>query len=188
MTSHTITSKFIHWTSTVLYAYGIFKQVGDLEELEDTSLLNFEIAFAIVFLVIVLIRYSYMKGTPTLLGAHEEMRKGHLFIAKTVHRLVYFSLIMLPTTGLLIAAILSFDTGGMGIAIGLHEFSATLSYLVIAIHIGASLYSRLKGEGIWDAMVPAWKETGKVNSDLLSKLEVIENKIYDQIEKIFRLN
>ena len=102
MTSHTITSKFIHWTFTVLYAYGIFKQVGDLEELEDTSLLNFEIVFAIVFLVIVLIRYFYMKGTPTLLGAHEEMRKGHLFIAKTVHRLVYFSLIMLPTTGLLI--------------------------------------------------------------------------------------
>ena len=82
MNSHTITSKFIHWTFTVLYAYGIFKQVGDLEELEDTSLLNFEIVFAIVFLVIVLIRYFYMKGTPTPLGAHEEMRKGHLFIAK----------------------------------------------------------------------------------------------------------
>ena len=109
MNSHTTTSKFIHWTFTVLYAYGIFKQVGDLEELEDTSLLNFEIAFAIAFLVIVLIRYFYMKGTPTLLGAREEMRKGHLFIAKTVHRLVYFSLIMLPTTGLLIAAMLSFD-------------------------------------------------------------------------------
>ena len=188
MNSHTTTSKFIHWTFTVLYAYGIFKQVGDLEELEDTSLLNFEIVFAIVFLVIVLIRYFYMKGTPTLLGAHEEMRKGHLFIAKTVHRLVYFSLIMLPTTGLLIAAMLSFDTRGMGIAIGLHEFSASLSYLVIAIHIAASLYSRLKGEGIWNAMVPVWKETGKVNSDLISKLEVIENKTYDQIEKIFRLN
>jgi hypothetical protein len=76
----------------------------------------------------------------------------------------------------------------MGIAIGLHEFSASLSYLVIAIHIAASLYSRLKGEGIWNAMVPVWKETGKVNSDLISKLEVIENKTYDQIEKIFRLN
>jgi hypothetical protein len=37
-------------------------------------------------------------------------------------------------------------------------------------------------------MVPVWKETGKVNSDLISKLEVIENKTYDQIEKIFRLN
>ena len=188
MNSHTTTSKFIHWTFTVLYAYGIFKQVGDLEELEDASLLNFEIAFAIAFLVIVLIRYFYMRGTPTLLGAHEEMRKGHLFIAKTVHQLVYFSLIMLPTTGLVIAALISFDMRGMGIAIGLHEFSASLSYLVIITHIGASLYSRLKGEGIWNAMVPVWKEEGKVNSDLLTKLETVEDKAYDLIEKIFRLN
>lgn len=109
MNTHTTISKFTHWTFTVLYAYGIFKQVDNLEDLEDTSLLNFEIVFAIAFLVIVLIRYFYMRGTPTLLGAHEEMRKGHLFIAKTVHQLVYFSLIMLPTTGLLIAALISFD-------------------------------------------------------------------------------
>jgi cytochrome b561 len=99
MNSHTTTSKFIHWTFTILYAYGIFKQVDDLEQLEDASLLNFEILFAVAFLAVVLIRYFYMKGTPTLLGAHDEMRKGHLLIAKTVHRLVYFSLIMLPTTG-----------------------------------------------------------------------------------------
>ena len=51
------------------------------------------------------LRYFYMKDTPTLLGAHEDVPKGHLFIAKTVHRLVYFSLIMLPTTGLLIAGL-----------------------------------------------------------------------------------
>ena len=187
MNTHTTISKFTHWTFSVLYAYGIFKQVDDLDQLEDVALLNFEIAFATAFLVIVLIRYFYMKGTPTLLGAHDEMRKGHLFIAKTVHRLVYFSLIMLPTTGLLMAAMISFDTGGMGIAIRLHEFSASLSYIVIAIHIGASLYSRLKGEGIWNAMVPIWKEKGRVNSDLLSKLEILEEKTYDKIEEIFSL-
>ena len=105
MNSHTTTSKFIHWTFSLLYAYGIFKQVDELEQLEDASLLNSEIVFAVAFLVIVFIRYFYMKGTPTLLGAHDEMRKGHLFIAKTVHRLVYFSLIMLPATGLLLSLI-----------------------------------------------------------------------------------
>ena len=187
MNSHTTTSKFINWTFTILYAYGIFKQVDDLEQLEDASLLNFEILFAVAFLAVVLIRYFYMKGTPTLLGAHDEMRKGHLLIAKTVHRLVYFSLIMLPTTGLLIAALISLDIPGMRIAIALHEFSASLSYIVIAIHIGASLYSRLKGEGIWNAMVPIWKEKGRVNSDLLSKLEILEEKTYDKIEEIFSL-
>ena len=113
---------------------------------------------AIVFLVIVLLRYFYMKDVKTLLGAHDQMREGHLFIAKVTHRLVYFSLIMLPTTGLLIAGMLAADIPGMQAAIALHEFSAFLSYVTIALHVGASLYSRYKGEGIWNAMVPVFKE------------------------------
>ena len=74
--SHTPLAKLIHWTFTVLYAYGIFKQVEDLEDLNDVSLLNFEIFFAIVVLIIVLLRYFYMKDVKTLLGAHEECTKA----------------------------------------------------------------------------------------------------------------
>ena len=180
--SHTLLAKCIHWTFTVLYAYGIFKQVEDLDDLNDVSLLNFEIFFAIVFLVIVLLRYFYMKDVKTLLGAHNQMRTGHLFIAKVTHRLVYFSLIMLPTTGLLIAGMLAADFPGMQAAIALHEFSAFLSYVTIALHVVASLYSRYKGEGIWNAMVPVFKEKGKNESALVIKLEVIEDKIYSFIE------
>ena len=171
MQTHTKLAKTIHWTFSLLYAYGIFKQVEDLEELEDASLLNFEIVFAITFLVIVMLRFFYMKDAKTLLGAHDEMHKGHLFIAKATHRLVYFSLIMLPTTGLLIAGILNAGLPGMGIAIALHEFSAFLSYVTIGVHVAASLYSRFKGEGVWNAMVPIWKETGKKNTKLISSLE-----------------
>ena len=180
--SHTRLAKTIHWTFSILYAYGIFKQVEDLEELEDASLLNFEIFFAIVFLVIVMLRFFYMKDAKTLLGAHEEMHKGHLFIAKATHRLVYFSLIMLPTTGLLIAGILNAGLPGMTVAIALHELSAFLSYITIGIHIAASLYSRYKGEGVWNAMVPIWREEKKKNTKLISTLEGIENKIYDEVE------
>jgi len=39
--SHTFTAKFIHWTFSGLYAYGILKQVGDLSGLEDTDLFKF---------------------------------------------------------------------------------------------------------------------------------------------------
>ena len=186
--SHTFLAKLIHWTFIPLYAYGIFKQVDDLNELEDTSLLNFEILFATVFLIIVLLRYFYMKDTPTLLGAHENVHKGHLLIAKVIHGLVYFSLIMLPTTGLLIAALFSLEIGGVEIAITIHEFSAFLSYVVIALHVGATLYSRFKGEGLWNAMVPVWKETEKNNSNLINKLEVVEEKTYEKVEKIFDLD
>ena len=184
MNSHTTLAKFIHWTFTLLYAYGIFKQVDDLTELQNPSLLNFEILFATIFLILVLVRYFYMKDAPTLLGAHEDVPKGHLFIAKTVHRLVYFSLIMLPTTGLLIAGLFNLGMGGIELAIALHEFSAFLSYIVIALHVGASLYSRYKGEGLWNAMVPVWKETGKNKSELISKLESLEHRAYKKIEEI----
>ena len=185
MKSHTSLAKFIHWTFTLLYAYGIFKQVDDLTELEDASLLNFEIMFAIIFLILVLVRYFYMKDTPALLGSNDEAPKGHLFIAKTVHRLVYFSLIMLPTTGLIIAGVFNLGIGGIEVAIAIHEFSAFLSYAVIALHVGASLYSRFKGEGMWNAMVPIWKEGEKNNSNLVTKLEVIENKVYKKVEDKF---
>ena len=184
MNSHTTLAKFIHWTFTLLYAYGIFKQVDDLTELQNPSLLNFEILFATIFLILVLVRYFYMKDAPTLLGAHEDVSRGHLFIAKTVHRLVYFSLIMLPTTGLLIAGLFNLGMGGIELAIALHEFSAFLSYIVIALHVGASLYSRYKGEGLWNAMVPVWKETGKNKSELISKLESLEHRAYKKIEDI----
>tara|TARA_B100000902_G_C27299151_1_gene911765 strand:- start:1465 stop:2031 length:567 start_codon:yes stop_codon:yes gene_type:complete len=183
--THTFLAKLIHWTFIPLYAYGIFKQVDDLSQLEDASLLSFEILFATVFLIIVLLRYFYMKDTPVLLGAHEDVHKGHLLIAKIVHKLIYFSLIMLPTTGLLIAFLVSRDTGGIEIAVSIHELSADLSYVVIALHVGATLYSRFKGEGLWNAMVPIWKETGKNKSDLAENLEVIENKIYKKVEDTF---
>ena len=185
MNSHTTLAKFIHWIFTLLYAYGIFKQVDDLNELEDASLLNFEILFATIFLIIVLIRYFYIKDIPALLGAHEDVPKGHLFIAKTVHSLVYLSLIMLPTTGLLIAGLFNLGMEGIDVAIALHEFSAFLSYIVIALHVGASLYSRFKGEGIWNAMVPIWKETEKNDSNLIIKLEEIEKKVYEKVEDKF---
>ncbi|MDA3037578.1 MAG: cytochrome b/b6 domain-containing protein [Actinomycetota bacterium] len=108
MNSHTFLAKTIHWTFSILYAYGIIKQVDDLDELEDASLLNFEIIFAFVFLIVVMVRFFYMKDVKTLLGANYEMHKGHLFIAKATHRIIYFSLIMLPTTGLLIAGMFNF--------------------------------------------------------------------------------
>ena len=187
MKSHTPLAKFIHWSFSILYAYGIFKQVGDLSELEDPALLNFEIIFAVAFLVIVFIRYFYMKDTDTLLGANVEIRGGHLFIAKSVHRLVYFTLIMLPLTGLLIAGLFSIGAGGIELAIGLHEFSAFLSYVLIAVHVGASFYSKLKGEGIWNAMTPLWKEKEKKKSELISYLEKTEDRVYETIEKTLRL-
>ena len=73
----------------------------------------------------------------------------------------------------------------MTLAIALHELSAFLSYITIGVHIVASLYSRYKGEGVWNAMVPLWQESKKNDSRIIVSLETIENKVYDQIEDKF---
>ena len=76
-----------------------------------------------------------MKDVDALLGAKVEIPKGHLFIAKTIHRLVYLTLILLPTTGLIIAVLFAYSLPGIDFAVGIHEFSAFLSYALIGIHI-----------------------------------------------------
>ena len=44
-------AKFFHWGFVFLFGYGIIKQVDNIEQLEDISLLKFEILFASIFFV-----------------------------------------------------------------------------------------------------------------------------------------
>ncbi len=43
--------KMLHWGFVLLFAYGIFKQLDNLSQLEDSALFRFEIIFALVFLL-----------------------------------------------------------------------------------------------------------------------------------------
>ena len=151
ISSHSFVSKSLHWSFILLYAYGIFKQVNDISQLEDSDQLQFEIIFSIVFLIIVIFRYFYMKRFPTLIGAPESISEIHILFARSIHVGMYFSLVMLPISGLMIAFLFSngFKEGLLqAIVLGLHDFSASLSYWLIGIHIFSAVYSRLKGEMI----------------------------------------
>lgn len=186
--SHTFLAKFVHWFFVILYAYGIFKQLDDLEQLDDSGLLMLEVVFASVFLLIVLIRYFYMSRFETFLGAIEPVPLIHKYFAKTVHRLLYFCLVLLPLTGLAIAALFSrgiVDGLLMDGAIGVHGFAADLSYLLIAVHVLAAVYSRLKNEGIWTSMVPLWNENTTEKSDLAEKITVFEGNVLRKVEALF---
>ena len=156
ISSHSFVSKILHWSFTLLYAYWILKQVNDISQLEDSTQIEFEVIFAIVFLLIVIFRYFYMKWFPTLIGAPESISKVHILFARSIHVGMYFSLAMLPISGLMIASLFApgFKEGLLqAIALGLHDFSASLSYWLMGIHILAAVYSRLKGEMIWHAVV-----------------------------------
>ena len=185
--SHTLLARFIHWTFIPLYVYGIIKQVGEIGELENRSLLIFESIFASTFLLIVLLRLTYMHRFNTFHGASRDPHRVHVIIAKSVHAGIYTSLIMLPLSGLAIAILYS-----RGIkdgllqdgALALHEFSASLSYVMIATHVSAAIYSRVKGEGIWSSMVPILKERGPSKNGVVIKIASIEKRIYDRIEEL----
>ena len=186
--SHTNLAKIIHWGFIILYAYGILKQIDDLSQLEDTGLLIFEVIFASVFLLIVLIRYFYMSRFETFLGAHEPVPVMHKFLAKIIHTSMYLCLILLPLTGLMIAGLFAQEIKDgplIEIVVGLHGFSADLSYLLIAIHVVAALYSRIKGEGVWSSMVPLWKEKEPSNHEIIKKISFVERVFFEKLEGIF---
>ncbi|MEC7167876.1 MAG: cytochrome b/b6 domain-containing protein [Candidatus Thermoplasmatota archaeon] len=184
--SHTFLAKIIHWTFIPLYAYGIFKQVDDIAALEDQALLIFETTFAAVFLLIVILRLTYMRRFKTFQGAIHTPHRIHAFIAKSVHRGMYAALILLPLSGLIIAALYSQDikTGPLqDVTLEVHGFAATLSYVMIATHVSAALYSRVKGEGVWSSMVPILKENGPNTHPVVQKIAAVEQLVYDKIDE-----
>ena len=190
-TSHTRLAKFIHWTFVLLYLYGIVKQVNELGDLEDNQLLLFEIAFATVFLIIVILRYSYMRRFKTFQGATEPVHIVHYYIARIVHRAMYACFILLPLTGLIIAGLYSQgytvnatpdeEQTIMDVVLDLHGAVADLSYMLILLHIAAAIYSRIKGEGVWSSMVPVLKETGPSQNKIVQRFAEYENMAYEKI-------
>ena len=189
---HTPLAKFIHWTFIPLYVYGIFKQVNDISELEDNKLLIFEVIFATVFLLIVILRFTYMRRFKTFQGAEEPVHIVHYYFARIVHRAMYACLILLPLTGLIIAGL--YNQGYtvnatpdeeqtiLDLVLDLHGAAADLSYVLIALHISAAIYSRIKGEGVWSSMVPILKEDGPNNHPVVRKVAAIEQIVYEKID------
>ena len=184
---HSVLGKTFHWGFIILYAYGIFKQIDDLEELEDSALLSFEIAFATVFLGIVVIRYSYMRRFETFMGATEPVPTAHRYLAKGIHASMYLCLAVLPLSGLLIAGLFTQgvkDGPLQDFALGLHEMSASMSYVLIVMHVGAAMWSRVKGEGVWTSMVPILKEDGTSRHGLVTRISKLENEVFNRVEKV----
>ncbi|MDA9168114.1 cytochrome b/b6 domain-containing protein [Candidatus Poseidonia alphae] len=189
-TSHTLFARSIHWIFIVLYLYGLSKQIGELDELEDNGLLLFEILFATVFLVVVILRYSYMRRFKTFLGAREPIHIVHYYFARSLHKAMYVVFILLPLSGLLIAALYTKgyqneDELLMEAVLGLHSLAAQASILLILAHIAAAIYSRIKGEGVWSSMVPILKEDKPSDNETVKKIAAAEEQFYNKVESLF---
>ena len=56
-------AKLLHWGFVLLFLYGLLKQIDSINQLEDDNLLMFEVIFALAFLLLLIIRFVYMKTT-----------------------------------------------------------------------------------------------------------------------------
>ena len=153
-------AKFMHWGFVLLFIYGLLKQIDELNQLEDKALLQFEVIFATVFVLLLLIRFIYMKTTQKS-SLPDSTPKSQLLAARVVHYGMYACLALIPLTGLLIGLLfwLGFEDGFLiNIVVEIHEFSVSVIYWLIGLHILAAIFHRLKNDGVWSSMVPFLRE------------------------------
>ena len=157
---YSFAAKLLHWGFVVLFAYGIFKQIDSIEQLEDFALLRFEVIFALAFVVILLGRLYYMSKTQES-SLPENTPKPQRLAAKAVHLGMYASLAAIACSGLAIGLLfwLGMKEGLLiEMVISVHEFSVALIYWLIAVHVVAAIFHRFKNDGVWSSMVPILKE------------------------------
>lgn len=153
---------FFHWGFVLLFAYGILKQVNNLDRLKEASLLRFEVHFALIFLIFLALRFFYMTRTQKTALA-DNSPAFQKIAAKAVHYGLYIALASITQSGLMIGALFGFGISEgliMGAVIDLHEAAVLLSYWLIEIHVLASFYHRFRRDRVWNAMEPFWKESG----------------------------
>ena len=158
-------AKLFHWGFILLFGYGIFKQIDELEQLADASLLRFEMTFAVAFLFLLVIRFIYMKKTQTS-SLPDTTSQTQKYAAKIVHYGMYLCLASIAISGICIGALywLGVKSGIIieGV-ITVHEISFTIIYFLILVHVSAAIYHRFLQDGVWNSMVPVWKE--KIGQD-----------------------
>jgi len=157
---YSLAAKIWHWGFVVLFIYSIAKSVENIEQLENQNFFRFEIIFATIFLLLILIRFIYMIKTQET-ALPNDTPKIQKFLAKTVHLGMYVSLASIAITGMIIGFFywLGFKEGVLiDTLTAIHEFVVTLMYCLVSIHILAAIFHRLKKDGVWSAMVPFWKE------------------------------
>ena len=152
-------AKLMHWGFVLLFIYAVLKQIESINQLEDGSLLKFEVVFAIVFLLLLAIRFFYMKKTQQS-SLPEQTPEPQKLAAKIVHTGMYICLAAIPLSGLMIGLLFWLDLKDgilINIVIEAHEFAVSVIYWLIGIHIVAATYHRLKKDGVWSSMVPIWR-------------------------------
>ncbi len=160
--AHSRVAVVLHWSFIGVFVYALTKQLDEVDELENIVLLQREIVFASIFLVLLIARFVYMRSRmPTALPP--DTPRLTMLVARSVHLGMYLSLSMIAVTGLVIGGLYWFgikDGTGMELTLIAHEIFVQASYLLILLHVSAAVYRRRMNDGVWSTMLPFWKEPG----------------------------
>ena len=157
---YSLFAKFWHWGFVLLFIYGVAKQVDEIQQLEDLFFFQFEIVFALLFLFLLAIRFVYMSKTQET-SLPDDTSKIQKMAARTIHLGMYTTLAGTAITGLLIGLFywLGFRQGFfIDFLTAIHSFVVNTVYWLVGIHIVAAIYHRLKKDGVWNSMVPFFRE------------------------------
>ena len=153
-------AKIFHWGFVVLFVYGVAKQVDNINQLENIFFFRFEMIFATIFFILLIIRFIYMKTTQKTSLPKDTSQKQKI-AAKIVHNGMYILLALTVLSGIFIGVLFWLglkNSNLIDIIIYFHEIVINILYLFIGIHILAATYHRLKKDGVWSSMVPFLKE------------------------------
>ena len=157
--SYTLTAKIFHWSFVVLFAYGISKQIDNINQLEDLALLKFEIAFALLFIFFLMARFVYMNRTQKS-SLPPDTPAVQRAMAKAVHFGMYIGMVSIALSGLVIGCLywLGLKSGIIiETIIGWHEVSVSIVYWLVGLHLIGAIYHRFKNDGVWESMTPSLK-------------------------------
>ena len=157
--SYTLTAKIFHWSFVVLFAYGISKQIDNINQLEDLALLKFEIAFALLFILFLMARFVYMNRTQKS-SLPPDTPVVQRALAKAVHFGMYIGMVSIALSGLVIGCLywLGLKSGIIiETIIGWHEVSVSIVYCLVGLHLIGAIYHRFKNDGVWESMTPSLK-------------------------------
>ena len=101
---YSLTAKIFHWSFVIIFAYGISKQIDNINQLEDLALLKFEIAFAFLFFLFLVVRFFYMTRTQKS-SLPRNTPKIQKIAAKSVHYGMYIGMASIALSGLFIGSL-----------------------------------------------------------------------------------
>ena len=156
---YSLTARIFHWSFVILFAYGIFKQIENINQLEDLALLKFEITFALLFILFLVARFIYMTQTQKS-SLPPDTPKAQKALAKAVHYGMYIGMLSIAFSGLVIGSLywLGLKSGTIiETLIGWHEVSVSIVYWLVGLHLIGAIYHRFKNDGVWQSMVPTLK-------------------------------